>query len=215
MGQPVSVRDLSTTSDRKSTLTGFTSKGKTWLMKVQSWGVGFGIRSSWIKVHRMSAGSVLQLGSCSVLFSFSARLPQEWQDGHGTSWGCLPLQREIQLIFILTFPAEVLRFAVIGLSRVSCWRVVMGLGLHQACAAINGYSKSSVSTTGDQALELNCLTSYLDFPAVWPGTGSIISGCFISFICKIEIITRIGFLERLYKLFFKKKKIYLFGYIKC
>lgn len=160
MGQPVLVRDLSR-SNRKSTLTGFTSKGKARLMKVQSWGVGSGVRSSWIKVHRISAGSVLQLGSCSVLFPFSARLPQKWQDGHGTSWGYLPLQREMQLIFILTFPAEVLRFAVIGLSRVPCWWGVMGLGLHQACAAINGYSKGSVSTVGDQAPELNCLTSYL------------------------------------------------------
>lgn len=155
MGQPVSVRDLST-SNRKSTLTASPAKGKhgSWKCKVEE------VPRPGLAGSRFTGCQqdlFFSLAQC--LLPFSA-VPRSGRMAMGPPEATF-LQREMQLIFILTFPAEVLRFAVIGLSRVPCWWGVMGLGLHPGMCGNKMVTPRAWSHCRRPGLELNCLTSYL------------------------------------------------------
>lgn len=112
MGQPLSARDLSMTNERKSALMGLSSRGKIPAPESAKLRSRFQHQVRLYSGEMTSAGSVLQLCFCSVLSSFSARLP--WKSRMAVALleaACL--QRKMQGIFILAFPAEVLRFIVI------------------------------------------------------------------------------------------------------
>lgn len=175
MGQRLSVRDLSTTSDRKSTLTGLPGKGKILAHESAK------LRSRFQHQVQLDSG----FKWCLQALFFSSAIAQCCFHSHpgsptapGWPWECQRLPSSPEANSAPLHPSIPSRCPEIHCHWPVLGPMLMGsYGLSPAPGGITNrfYSKYSISTTGDQALELNCLISNPSLPAVWPGAGAIIS----------------------------------------